>query len=225
MKYFTKEELEDITKELIDNPARETLNKLNEKYNGNIDNVVVASEIPVAYNQDFEVASIVEPQQNETSNEVQKDLGPTITPIDLSMPAVNETEVNLIPNENISNVEVPKLDNNEEKGNINASSLGIPSFELPKLDAPIVDFQNNEHLNFTGNLFETPQSTPNLMQTTDSFNTVQKIMPTTEVSVAGTPFFGQIMSGESNPIPVGGPINNMPVNESSMFGQFEQNNM
>ena len=34
MKYFTKEELVDITKELLENPTRETLKNLNNKYNG-----------------------------------------------------------------------------------------------------------------------------------------------------------------------------------------------
>lgn len=34
MKYFTMEELDDIAKELIENPSRETLKKLNNKYNG-----------------------------------------------------------------------------------------------------------------------------------------------------------------------------------------------
>ena len=33
MKYFTKEELEDITNELLQEPTRETLKNLNNKYN------------------------------------------------------------------------------------------------------------------------------------------------------------------------------------------------
>ena len=33
MKYFTKEELEDITNSLLENPSRDTLKELNIKYN------------------------------------------------------------------------------------------------------------------------------------------------------------------------------------------------
>ena len=47
MKYFIKEELEDITRELIENPTRETLRRLNEKYNGTIESpIAVVTEAP-----------------------------------------------------------------------------------------------------------------------------------------------------------------------------------
>ena len=37
MNYFTKEELEDITNSLLENPSRDTLKELNIKYNGTED--------------------------------------------------------------------------------------------------------------------------------------------------------------------------------------------
>ena len=102
----------------------------------------------------------------------------------------------------------------------------MPSFELPKLETPVVNNQNNEPISFSGNLFEMPsQPIPNLMQTTDNFNSVPNTMPTTEVPVSPVPFFGPHTDTTSNPIPVGGPVNTMPNIGPTMFGQLEQNYM
>ena len=54
MNYFKREELEDITKELLENPTRETLKKLNEKYNGIVE-VATIEVAPMA-----EVAPLIE---------------------------------------------------------------------------------------------------------------------------------------------------------------------
>ena len=102
----------------------------------------------------------------------------------------------------------------------------MPSFELPKLETPVVNNQNNEPISFSGNLFEMPsQSVANLMQTTDNFNSVPNTMPTTEVPVSPVPFFGPHTDTTSNPIPVGGPTSTMPNIQPTMFGQLQQNYM
>ena len=199
MKYFTKEELEDITKELIENPTCETLKKLNEKYNENA-------------------------QIETLTEEIQVELAPTIDikPIEVSIPTSNETVVNSIPNVNI-----PNMENSTTNNNMELAQTEMPSFELPKLDIynDKSTIQNNNQINFTGNLFDTTPTVANLMQTTDNFNSVPNTMPTTEVTVAGAPFFGPHIAGENNPIPVGGPVNNTPISQPSMFGQIEQNYM
>lgn len=205
MKYFTREELEDITTQLIDNPTRETLKNLNEKYNSSEESIAVL---------------------NETSNEM---LTP-ITPIEES---VVETIPNIIPEQQVVNpipsVDVPNIETvniGNDQVNTGANVLKTPSFELPNLTIPSFNNQNNQPINFTGNLFETPSTeVDNLMQTTDNFNTVQNTMPSTEVQVTGTPFFGPISNTVNNPIPVGGNINTMPTQTPTMLGQLEQNYM
>lgn len=186
MNYFTKNELEDITKELMENPTRETLNKLNEKYNGS-NEVELANPVP----------TVVEPVQ---------------------APVVNmDVPVNKIQNLSIPNFELPKVEDNTLNNGVK---------ELPRVEMPIMENQNNEPINFDGNLF-VQTNTPNMenmMQTTQNFNNVPNTMPTTEVQVSTQPFFGTNQGFTNNPIQVNGPVNNVPV-APSMFGQFEQNYM
>lgn len=244
MKYFTKEELEDITKELVENPTRETLKKLNDKYNGSTEPLILSNETPVVETVEAPMPEIVpaiavedpvSPMKNEVVNELSSSSVQLESPVGAPIPVVEDKPVveqlpimeeqpviSPIPNFNVPNMETPKIESNSLNKN---STQETPNFELPKLDTPIVSNQNNEPINFTGNLFETGPSVANLMQTTDNFNSVPNTMPTTEVPVTGTPFFGPHVAPENNPIPVGGPVNNMPVNEQTMFGQMQQNYM
>lgn len=208
MKYFTREELEDITGRLIENPTRETLKELHEKYN-NIDKVEekTTENIP---NMNIE-PPVVAPIETVKIEE---------TPIVQELPPVVEEKpvVSPIPNINIPSMEVPK----EVNVNANVGPV-IPSFELPKVDVPQSNNQNNEIINITGNLWETQAPSPNnLMQTTDNFNSVPNTMPSAEVPIQSGPFFGATSSPVNNPIPIAGtPTNKAPT----MFGQFEKNYM
>ena len=224
MNYFTREELEDITKELLENPTRETLKKLNEKYNGivvetSINETPMVETSPIIEEpQTLVVENPSAPLVNEVA--VPEFVAPlseiTPTPNEEVAPVVNQTPAFEIPN-----VEVPKVENNTSN-----VSFEMPNFELPKLETPVVNNQNNEPISFSGNLFEMPsQSVANLMQTTDNFNSVPNTMPSTEVPVSPVPFFGPHTDTTSNPIPVGGPTNIIPNIEPSMFGQMQQNYM
>lgn len=223
MKYFTKEELEDITNKLIENPTRETLKTLNDIYNGNS----VMEQKLVNDNLAVNTASVVETLpdasvsvKNEVVNEVlpSADLNAQVS---MPIPEVIETPVvNTLPNINIPNIEVTNVDNNVNDG------VGVPGFELPKLEAPIFNNQNNEPVNFSGNLFEQPmQNMSNLMQTTDIFNGIPTAISDTEVSVAQTPFLGVSNESVNNSIPVEGTINNMQNVGPSMFGEIQKNYM
>lgn len=203
MKYFTKEELEDITKELLTNPTRETLKSLNDKYNSNSEDNLIET-LP---NKSIE-PPVVEPVPTVVAEE-------PIAVMPISSPVVEQPVVSPIPN-----IEIPK----EETNISNVTNIPeIPNIELQQNQVPNFNNQNNEPINFTGNPWE--QQTPTmekLMQTTDNFNSVpNNTMPTTEVPVMGTPFFGPIQETINNPIPV----NNAPVQGPTMFGQFEQNYM
>ena len=216
MKYLSKEELEDITNELLENPTRETLKVLNNKYNGE------------------EIKSISEPVREDIP-EV-----PSTPEIKLDIPAfeVPNTRIaseSTIPNMNIPTFNVPEstpvneVQNNrplEEtipisseptipvNNNINDN---IPSLEVPQ-SMPVQN--NNAQVNFSGNLWEPQMPTiGNMMETTDNFNTVQNTMPNINPSNQNTPFFGPATESVNNPIPV----NNVPNNGPSMFGQIQQN--
>lgn len=197
MKYFTKEELEDITKELMENPTRETLNKLNTKYNGSSESLALQTEIPTI-------------QTTPTVEEVPV--------VEEAIIRTNENVINPISNESVPSMEMPKPENNTIVSE-------LPSFELPNLNIQTLEEQNNKPIEFTGNIFDTGVQMGNLMQTTDNFNNIPNTMPNTEVSVTGTPFFGPHIAVDNNPIPVSGPANNIPNNGPSMFGQIEQNYM
>ena len=205
MKYFTREELEDITSELLINPTRETLELLNQKYNG-------SSEVK---------QNIVERETN-----IEPPIMRAIPNIDsinrpVAEPIYPNTDVNSslspIPNLNIPSEEISKTQN---ISNNNGSE--VSNFELPKLETPVFANQNNSPVNFSGSLWEQPQSNmENLMQTTDNFASPTNAVPNTEVPVTGAPFFGPSTEQVNNPIPVGGSSPNGPT----MFGQFEQNYM
>lgn len=200
MKYLTKEELMDITDELLKNPTRETLKMLSYKYSeakqdanafmpsqntaNEVNTTTVSSAIPVEVNN-----NLVEQNQMESS---------------VVMPVVGTQNVELAPGEQVNTLP--------------------PVFEVPKLETPTFVNQNSESINFNGNIFDTQVSNVgNLMQTTDNFNTMSNTMPTTEVPIAPAPFFSAPQELANNPIPVGGPVNNMTNPSPSMFGQFEQN--
>lgn len=202
MNYLTKTELEEITRELLENPTRETIKKLNEKYNGSSKEEIAVKEIPVMNLEGYVQVNPEEPVQN-TITEPQM---PTFDKIPVVEP------ISVVPNES------------QVMGNI--QSFSMPITEAPKVEPTIIANENNQPINFSGNLFETTNQAPvNLMPTMDNFNTIPNTMPNTEVPVSPVPFFGPHTQTTNNPIPVEGPMNNMQNNGPTMFGQFEQNYM
>ena len=214
MKYFIKEELEDITNELLENPTRETLKVLNNKYNSEENGV--------------ETKSIVEPVKIDVP-EVKLDIPTFEVPNTTNTPESNTPNMN-IPTFNIpGSASVNEVQNNKPLGETipisseptvpvnNNINDNIPSLEVPQ-SVPVQN--NNAQVNFSGNLWEPQMPTiGNMMETTDNFNTVQNTMPNTNPNIQNTPFFGPVTESVNNPIPV----NNVPNNGPSMFGQIQQN--
>lgn len=207
MKYLSKEELEDITSELLNNPTRETLKVLSNKYNDG--------------------EKVVEMPTSGMSENVNPE--PHINIPTFEVPSVNN-EVSFNENNNIPAVEVPKFEpvvNTPSAGvEVSVFNTGVNlSDSIPTLEVPQTPkVENNTSVNFSGNLWE-PQmpSIGNMMETTDNFNTVQSTipqntMPNTNPNME-TPFFGEPTPTVNNQIPVSGPSNNGP----SMFGQIQQN--
>lgn len=214
MKYLSKEELEDITNELLENPTRETLKVLNNKYNSEENGV--------------ETKSIVEPVKVDVP-EAKLDIPTFEVPNTKNTPESNTPNMN-IPTFNIpGSASVNEVQNNKPLGETipisseptvpvnNNINDNIPSLEVPQ-SVPVQN--NNAQVNFSGNLWEPQMPTiGNMMETTDNFNTVQNTMPNTNPNIQNTPFFGPVTESVNNPIPV----NNVPNNGPSMFGQIQQN--
>ena len=214
MKYLSKEELEDITNELLENPTRETLKVLNNKYNSEENGV--------------ETKSIVEPVKVDVP-EVKLDIPTFEVPNTTNTPESNTPNMN-IPTFNIpGSASVNEVQNNKPLGETipisseptvpvnNNINDNIPSLEVPQ-SVPVQN--HNAQVNFSGNLWEPQMPTiGNMMETTDNFNTVQNTMPNTNPNIQNTPFFGPVTESVNNPIPV----NNVPNNGPSMFGQIQQN--
>ena len=248
MKYLTKEELEEITGKLLENPTRETLKELNNKYNGeeiSMANTVTEDtplvEIPVEAPQSYEMPmasqSVVEPIPNAVENPIVNPLPPVMdtpvaTPItnyEVPTPSVSIEA----PVYDASNIQEPvEMSNQQEIINpvqeqnipVNNVSMGpeIPSFDMPQMNNPNMNNSiNNEPINFTGNLWE-PQNQNDLMATTDSFNQGPIEQPSVEVPVGNGQFFGPSIEPVNNPIPINN-MPQMPQQGPSMFGQFEQN--
>lgn len=195
MKYLSKEELEDIAKELVNNPTRETLKILNDKYNK-------------VESQSFEAPS------TSSQKPLKEGVQNTTTPV-FNM-TENTTE---LPKEELS---IPVSESTipitsvPETPSMNTNDI-IPSLEIPKESIPV---QNNTAVNFSGNLWE-PQmpSIGNMMETTDNFNTVQNTVPNMNSNNQNIPFFGSRVQEVNNQVPVNG----VPKEAPSMFGQIQQN--
>lgn len=214
MKYLSKEELEDITNELLTNPTRETLKVLNSKYNseensGETKSIVepVKVDVPKAK---LDIPTFEAPNTTNTPESTTSNMNIPTFNIPRSAP-VNEVQNNKPLGETIPISSEPTVPVNN---NINDN---IPSLEVPQ-SMPVQN--SSTQVNFSGNLWEPQMPTiGNMMETTDNFNTVQNTMPNTNPNIQNTPFFGQTTEPVNNPIPV----NNVPNNGPSMFGQIQQN--
>lgn len=243
MKYFTMEELDYIAKELIENPSKETLKKLNEKYNGEEDrsnnlnwkeapsNEISSQSIINNFNQKENTSIETIPSFNIPISESNNNLVPNTSNLtetnEIVVPVDNakiEDTNNEVSGSLISNLSIqsPMPNNNSlntfetPKIDSNSNINIIPSLELPKND----EFKpnNNQEL-INVNLWDNSNNEINtMMQTTDNFN-VSIEQPSNNVSDSNM-LFNQELNVENNPIP----ITESPKYEGpTMFGQFEQN--
>lgn len=137
MKYFTKEELDYIAKELMADPSKETLKRLNDKYNG---------DYTTSKNLDWVESPInngpAAPQQNIVENTSQM----------LGLPEMN--------NESITNFSVPTNENSNQQVDISVKEEvpSIPKFDVESnLKTPVW----NPTANTNNTLFDTNINTPN----------------------------------------------------------------
>lgn len=114
MKYFTKEELEEIVARLLDSPTRETLKELSDKYNGLGE---IMKDTPSVIPNTSSASKVVEPIPNIVKQTpVNPALGLEIPSIDMGKG--NNVIGPTIEVPSVPKMEVPVNDNNLNKGPI-----------------------------------------------------------------------------------------------------------
>ena len=138
MKYFTMDELDYITKEILENPSKETLKRLSEKYNGVEQN---------PSNINWVEAPTIKPVKTEVEKEELKDTKVNnMQETSNSASGFNIPSLEISPNKNV--LEIPKP--------INSETLNKPSFsdELkvqPPVWEPIANTDNTTLFNTSVN--------------------------------------------------------------------------
>lgn len=135
MKYFTKEELEDITNELLANPTRETLKSLNEKYNvaeeardesassiiPQVENMNIAEETKPALDNPF-INQEIPNTENSENNSIPSTAEAQIPSLELPImePQANPSNSNPVPfSGNLWENQAPNLSMMETTDNFN----------------------------------------------------------------------------------------------------------
>ena len=155
MQYFTKEELEDITNSLLQEPSRETLKRLNDKYNKEEikEETGVPSETPNIQQETIVPSFDIPTFNNEVKIEPEKESNsesPAINQQSFNVPEFNipftSEEINNAPVQEpvgVSNSK-PEVQSNIDIPNMN-SNMAIPNlptnnFEVPK---PVLEVNNS----------------------------------------------------------------------------------
>lgn len=251
MQYFTKEELEDITNSLLQEPSRETLKRLNNKYNKEElkEEPVVQNEIPNLQQESVVPSFDVPTFNNEVNVETEKEPNQQSFNVpEVNIPFTFEQSNNApvqgpvgVPNYESAvqnNINIPNINSNMAIPNLPTNNFEVPtpvleannnSFgdtQIPKLDNEVVTNQSNEPVNFSGNLWQqpTPNQT-NLMDTTDNFkidiNSTPNMTSNVNTNQNSNPFFTGQIQQAEVNNPI--PVRGQTMAGPSMFGQIMQN--
>lgn len=253
MKYFTKEELEDITNELLQEPTRETLKNLNNKYNKeekvelpvqesvfNPPKESVANSMPSFEVPTFNSGAFNMPKEEPVNTESIPVSTPSFEVPAFNTPSSPAVEVSSQKGQVPINLNIPNMNQTEAMPNLKTNNFEIPTpvleptnyqlvgEQIPKLDNQVVNNQSNEPVNFNGNLYQQPTPEPtNLMDTTDNFkidiNSTPNMNSGVNTNLNSNPFFGNPVN-ESNQVNNPIPVGGQTTTGPSMFGQIMQNN-
>lgn len=253
MKYFTKEELEDITNELLQEPTRETLKNLNNKYNKeekvelpvqesvfNPPKESVANSMPSFEVPTFNSGAFDPPKEEPVNTESIPVSTPSFEVPAFNTPSSPAVEVSSQKGQVPSNLNIPNMNQTEAMPNLQTNNFEVPTpvleptnyqlvgEQIPKLDNQVVNNQSNEPVNFSGNLYQQPTPEPiNLMDTTDNFkidiNSTPNMNSGVNTNLNSNPFFGNPVN-ESNQVNNPIRVGGQTTTGPSMFGQIMQNN-
>ena len=253
MKYFTKEELEDITNELLQEPTRETLKNLNNKYNKeekvelpvqesvfNPPKESVANSMPSFEVPTFNSGAFDTPKEEPVNTESIPVSTPSFEVPAFNTPSSPAVEVSSQKGQVPSNLNIPNMNQTEAMPNLQTNNFEVPTpvleptnyqlvgEQIPKLDNQVVNNQSNEPVNFSGNLYQQPTPEPtNLMDTTDNFkidiNSTPNMNSGVNTNLNSNPFFGNPVN-ESNQVNNPIPVGGQTTTGPSMFVQIMQNN-
>ena len=253
MKYFTKEELEDITNELLQEPTRETLKNLNNKYNKeekvelpvqesvfNPPKESVANSMPSFEVPTFNSGAFDTPKEEPVNTESIPVSTPSFEVPAFNTPSSPAVEVSSQKGQVPSNLNISNMNQTEAMPNLQTNNFEVPTpvleptnyqpigEQIPKLDNQVVNNQSNEPVNFSGNLYQQPTPEPiNLMDTTDNFkidiNSTPNMNSGVNTNLNSNPFFGNPVN-ESNQVNNPIRVGGQTTTGPSMFGQIKQNN-
>lgn len=205
MKYFTMEELEDIAAELVENPSKETLKKLNSKYNSEEQKVDEANWVEAPINDLLLNNEQVAGQNDFGKNEMQQ-----LNSADRPPEVFRQQVENLSPVPPVMNTQSPNM----------ATWNPINTVDNTLYNSSIEKNSNNQNLNYNLNNINTTVSNdsliPNLEIKSEPIisNTLNKpenlkeknIMPSLELPKVNTnftnagpiPFNGNLWEPQSN---------------------------
>ncbi len=242
MKYFTMDELNDIANELLNNPSRETLRFLNDKYNksietSNVDSNNTVDETP-ANGENLQV-TVSAPEENN----IPKVETPIWQPAEqlINQPSIYASSINNDSKSSQEMVSTPQMDalqSTPQESTLSIPTLGIqPDMSMPINSTPAINPPENQVKNleinqidtnsnsntinpvqFSGNLWESQDNQlNNMMQTTDNFNNNLETESNTNIN---NNFFNPLPEETSSSIPI---YETTAQEGPTMFGQLEQN--
>ena len=112
MKYFTMDELDEIARELLENPCKETLKRLYDKYNGSLDNSSNSIELSSTNPTDLPILN-QSINLNSNNNDISIPILDTLnqansnSEVNTNPLSINSNSEEKITLDNVSNIEVP----------------------------------------------------------------------------------------------------------------------
>ena len=112
MKYFTMDELDEIARELLENPCKETLKRLYDKYNGSLDNSSNFIELSSTNSTDLPILN-QSINLNSNNNDISIPILDTLnqansnSEVNTNPLSINSNSEEKITLDNVSNIEVP----------------------------------------------------------------------------------------------------------------------
>ena len=156
--------------------------------------------------------------QEETVSLSKEVVGQAPPSMEIPPISMGEPSVKPIPSFDIPKIDVPNLNNNNNDS-INPSVISQPSLNNNISSNNNVPLANSE-VPFNGNIFEPISNNPSsMMQTTDNFGISEN--PKNEIPVTSNTFFGPSVPSGGNPIPISGQNMQTPNVGPTMFGQIQ----
>lgn len=139
MNYFTKEELREIADELLMNPTRETLNRLNEKYNGSNSAPKTLVEETKPVEEPAKPAEMAPSASMDVPNLGAPNLNPEVSPAKVEAAPFNGPT---IPSLDMPNFDNSNMSANATTINVTGNPWDNQAPQVPNMTATTDNFNN-----------------------------------------------------------------------------------